>query len=150
MWKDWEPPAYCKYPEYTLSQSHFIGGLQIKMNKFRKSRKGFTLIEIMIVVLIIGILLAIAIPNFMKARETSRTKACIANLKEIDTAKEQLAMDTHLSNGGACDMTDLVGADAYIKNTPICPSGTGAYTASVIGTAPVCPNVATNALHVLP
>lgn len=120
------------------------------MSKFRNNRKGFTLIEIMIVVLIIGILLAIAIPNFMKARETSRTKACIANLKEIDTAKEQLAMDTHLSNGGDCAMTDLVGADAYIKNTPICPSGTGVYTPSVIGTSPVCPNVATNALHVLP
>ena len=133
--------------------SHLIGGLQFIMSKFRSSRKGFTLIEIMIVVLIIGILLAIAIPNFMKARETSRTKACIANLKEIETAKEQFAMDTHLSTGGACDTaTNLVGADKYIKSDPKCPSDSAqaSYTANVIGTAPACPVVAANALHVLP
>ena len=59
----------------------------------RKSRRGFTLIEIMIVVLIIAVLLAIAIPNFMKARDTSRAKACVANLRQIDTAKMQWAMD---------------------------------------------------------
>ncbi|MCL6624082.1 MAG: prepilin-type N-terminal cleavage/methylation domain-containing protein, partial [Fimbriimonadales bacterium] len=56
-----------------------------------RRRKGFTLVEIMIVVLIIGILLAIAIPNFMRARETSRTKSCISNLRQIDAAKEQWA-----------------------------------------------------------
>ncbi|MEO0249499.1 MAG: prepilin-type N-terminal cleavage/methylation domain-containing protein, partial [candidate division WOR-3 bacterium] len=60
----------------------------------KRSQKGFTLVEIMIVVLIIGILLAIAVPNFIRARESSRAKSCVANLKQIESAKEQWAMDT--------------------------------------------------------
>ena len=75
------------------------------MAKFvKKVRHGFTLVEIMIVVLIIGILLAIAVPNFIKARESSRTKACIANLKQIDSAKEQWAMDKNKANGATVSL----------------------------------------------
>jgi prepilin-type N-terminal cleavage/methylation domain-containing protein len=109
----------------------------------KRARKGFTLVEIMIVVLIIGILLAIAIPNFVKARDTSRTKACIANLKQIDAAKEQYAMDQKLNNGGTVASGDL--APAYMKSWPACPAG-GAYTVNVVGTNPTCdqPN------HILP
>src|SRR5919199_1020769 len=109
-----------------------------EMSKFfKKVRRGFTLVEIMIVVLIIGILLAIAVPNFIKARETSRTKSCVANLKQIDSAKEQWAMDNKQQNGATVAMTDLVGTSAYLKSTPSCPSG-GTYTVGTIGTAPTC------------
>src|SRR4028118_930680 len=95
-------------------------------NLKKNARRGFTLIEIMIVVLIIGILLAIAVPNFVKARESSRTKACVSNLKQIDSAKEQWAMDTKAATGAAVDLaTDLVGATKYIKNPAGCP-GRGA------------------------
>ncbi len=105
------------------------------MNKLKNRRsKGFTLVEIMIVVLIIGILLAIAVPNFIRARETSRTKSCVANLRQIDAAKEQWAMDNKASNGDA--VTGTLWPD-YIKKAPECPSG-GTYTVNVIGTDPTC------------
>jgi prepilin-type N-terminal cleavage/methylation domain-containing protein len=111
-------------------------------NKNKKS-KGFTLVEIMIVVLIIGILMAIAVPNFVKARDTSRRNSCIANLKQIDSAKEQFAMETKLDTGAAVAWTDLT--PTYIKSQPACPSG-GTYTIAVVGTNPTC----NKALHVLP
>jgi prepilin-type N-terminal cleavage/methylation domain-containing protein len=107
------------------------------MNQKRRE-KGFTLVEIMIVVLIIGILLAIAVPNFVRARETSRTKTCVASLKQIDAGKEQWAMDNNKQNGDACVMNDLTGgANPYLKNTPACPSG-GNYTVGNVGTNPTC------------
>src|SRR5436189_191456 len=79
----------------------------------RWGRKGFTLVEIMIVVLIIGILLAIAVPNFIKARETSRSKSCVANLKQVEAAKEQWCMDNKQSTTATPADTDLSGNTLY-------------------------------------
>ncbi len=100
-----------------------------------RARRGFTLVEIMIVILIIGLLLAIAIPNFMRARETSRTKSCIANLRQIDAAKEQWTMDTRAANGAPVSFADLV--PNYIRREPQCPSG-GTYTVGNVGVNPTC------------
>jgi len=113
------------------------------MKRNRKS-KGFTLVEIMIVVLIIGILLAIAVPNFLKARETSRTKTCIANLRQIEAGKEQWAMETNQASTATPTQANL--SPDYVKAWPGCPSG-GTYTIGNMTTNPSC---STGAPHVLP
>ncbi len=118
------------------------------MKRTRKT-KGFTLVEIMIVVLIIGILLAIAVPNFLKARETSRTKTCVANMRQIEGAKEQWAMEMNMGATSTPVAGDL--APAYIKGSlPGCPSGAAAYVIANMSNNPTCGNVATNPTHVLP
>src|SRR5712692_4475722 len=86
-----------------MNSTHLVRKLE---RRVRWSRKGFTLVEIMIVVLIIGILLAIAVPNFIKARESSRAKACVANMKQIESAKEQWAMDNKKVAGDTPGFTD--------------------------------------------
>ncbi len=103
----------------------------------RLSIRAFTLVEIMIVVLVIGILLAIAIPNFNKARENSQTKACIANLKQIASAKEQWAIDNKKGATDTPTADDLYGSGKYIQNTPQCPTS-GTYTIGNMSTAPTC------------
>lgn len=83
--------------------------------------KGFTLVEIMIVVAIIAILSAIAIPNFMTARSKSRANACRANLRQVESAVEQYAMDNTLADGETCPMNMII--PTYIKKTPNCQAG---------------------------
>ena len=97
--------------------------------------KGFTLIEIMIVVLIIAVLLAIAIPNFQRARDTSREKACISNLDKIEGGKEQFIMENNKNVGDTIELADLV--PSYMKTVPECPSG-GKYAVEAINTMPSC------------
>lgn len=104
----------------------------------RNKRKAFTLVEIMIVVLIIGILLAIAVPNFIRARQSSRLQTIVANLKQIESAKEQCAMDKGAASGNtdACTQTVLTDASTgYMKAWPAGPV-TGTYTVEAVGSDP--------------
>ena len=111
-------------------------------------KKGFTLVEIMIVVAIIAVLAAVAIPNFVKYRKTSQMNACISNLKQIQTAVEQARMNGKANPG----WDDIVGSDLYIKVTPHCPAG-GSYSLPANETAnPTCVSHASDSgyNHALP
>lgn len=126
-------------------------------------KKGFTLVEIMIVVAIIGLLAAIAIPSFMRARLTSQQNACINNLRQIEAGKDQYALENGLTNNATITFANIgpSAAGGYLKAWPNCPASTNSaagvtksqtlteadYTISVIGSNALCRVVA--ATHVL-
>jgi prepilin-type N-terminal cleavage/methylation domain-containing protein len=101
---------------------------------------GFTLVEIMIVVAIIGLLAAIAIPNFVTARQNAQAKACINNLKQIDGAASQFALEQGKKTGD--DIHFPADLTPYIKlnsagSLPPCPAG-GNYSDDRVGGEPRC------------
>jgi prepilin-type N-terminal cleavage/methylation domain-containing protein len=112
--------------------------MKIQVNR----RSGFTLVEIMIVVAIIGLLAAIAIPNFVKARTTAQTNACLANLKQIQGAIETWALENKKGPAAAVTIADISGdATKHIKsliNTDLkCPAG-GTYAVTTVADNPTC------------
>lgn len=117
----------------------------------RTSKKGFTLVEIMIVVAIIGMLAAIAIPNFVKARNTAQANACISNMKQIDGGVQQWALERGKKDADAIDAT---GVAEYVKGKklPTCPAGGDYIFAGNVGTEPsvTCPNAASTPPHKMP
>jgi prepilin-type N-terminal cleavage/methylation domain-containing protein len=117
------------------------------MKTLKNHRKsGFTLVEIMIVVAIIGLLAAIAIPNFVRARQTSQTNACINNLRIIDAAKQQWGLETgQLVSATPASSNIVVYMGRSGSVMPVCPLGTSAYSINALSVIPQCAYYDTNA-----
>ena len=102
-----------------------------------RRRGGFTLVEILIVVAIIGIILAVALPAFMKSRAQARKQVCIENLSQLESAKQQWGLETGQKDGDVPVQDDLIGDTKYIKKMPLCPGG-GTYDLQAIGRTATC------------
>lgn len=110
----------------------------MKATRTRNGLGGFTLVEIMIVIAIIGLLCAIAIPNYVRARANSQANACINNLRQLDGAMQQFAIENGKKVGDPVTYpSDLT---PYLKlnstgSVPPCPAG-GSYSVATIGSVP--------------
>jgi prepilin-type N-terminal cleavage/methylation domain-containing protein len=107
-------------------------------SKFRRSAKGYTLVEIMIVVAILGILVGLAFPNFLKSRAHAQKQTCIENLSQIESAKQIWGVENRKSDGDLPVDADLFGSASYVKIKPKCPGG-GVYELRPIGQNAWCP-----------
>jgi prepilin-type N-terminal cleavage/methylation domain-containing protein len=112
--------------------------------KSMPSAKAFTLAEIMIVVAVIGIVSAIALPSFVRARAMANRGACLANMNRIRDAVAIWALDTNATDGATPQLSDLT--PTYIRTWPACQGA--AYALPAVGTNPACPNNISD--HVLP
>jgi prepilin-type N-terminal cleavage/methylation domain-containing protein len=100
--------------------------MQIKTNR----KAGFTLVEIMIVVAIIGLLAAIAIPNFVRARESAQLNSIANNLRLLEGAKEQWALEGKKATTDPVTTTDLM---PYLKNNTLVAVVSEVYAATQVG-----------------
>lgn len=111
-------------------------------------KSGFTLVEIMIVVAIIGLLATIAIPNFIRARTVSQQNACISNLRHIDGAIQQWALENKAGADSEVEIPDIqpyFGRGSGQMNAVICPAAgpnvtnfASSYSITKVDEAPTC------------
>jgi len=119
------------------------------MNPRASHKSAFTLVEICIVVGLIGLLAAIAIPNFVRARVTSQRNACISNLRRIDDAIQVWAMEYRHSANSTVEFSDIA---PYLKRSVVCPAGGSSfddsYFITTVSESPTCQRQPSE--HILP
>lgn len=111
-----------------------------------QSKSGFTLVEMMIVVAIVGMLAGISIPSMMRSRNEAQKNACLSNLREIDGAKQQWGMDNSKGSSETPAESDVQPYLARNGNgpMPVCPAGgngstfSDTYELKTVGEMPVC------------
>lgn len=110
----------------------------MKTTRTKVSLGGFTLVEIMIVVAIIGLLAAIAIPNYVSARASAQANSCINNLRQLDGAMQQYALENDQHVGATVnypnDLTPYIRLNSN-SQIPACPAG-GTYSVAAVGIEP--------------
>jgi hypothetical protein len=119
------PPAFA----YSVGVNTEDGCLTIG-----NSSQSYATAAILPAVAVPGLLAAIAIPNFVKARATSQQNACINNLRQIDAAKQEWALEKGKTAADVPTEEDLM---PYLRKWPVCPSG-GTYTINAVGEQPTC------------
>jgi prepilin-type N-terminal cleavage/methylation domain-containing protein len=118
------------------------------LNKINKRRGGFTLVEIMIVVAIIALLAAIAVPGFLRARKRSQASRILNDLRLIDSAVDQYAIETNKTSGSTvntADWTNYLKKNGQLWNTGQDLFGDG-YGVQTVDSLPKCPAAAWNTL----
>ena len=118
-------------------------------NRQINNASGFTLVEISIAVTLVGLLAAIAAPNFIRNRNTAQTNACINNLRAIDYSIQEWALEEKKASDTPVEFADI---SPYLKSSVLCPAGgttfADSYTITVVGVQPVCQRVPES--HLLP
>src|SRR5580765_4871752 len=131
--------ANCLKTPGTPLCSHLMTATNTKDLPGANDRSGFTLVEVMIVVSLIGLLAAMAVPSFLRSRNAAHRSTCINNLKQIDSAIQQWATEYHKPQSASVYFSDI---GPYLKGAVVCPSGgtsfLDSYTILTVGDLPVC------------
>ena len=122
------------------------------MKMKQETVNGFTLLEVMLVVTIIGMLTGIAVPKFVKARSVAQSTCCINQLRQIDAATQTWALENKKGEQQTVDYTDI---SPYLKGAVVCPAGgvgfADSYSMTVVAEKPTCKKAPVgNDAHVLP